>query len=227
LRCDPERIGDLSGKIALVDRGTVPVRGQGGRLAGGQGAVAVVVVNNVGGARQSPWAAPIRGDHHDSLGDDLPWPTDKLIKDALEERSRERHACRGRALRACAIAISTTASSRMNTAMAFPTGSPADPSNTDCLFNDEQMGEGWSDWMGMVLTMQVPAIWQEAGRTVGTFVKDEGPDGSGIRPAPYSTDLGVNPYTYGITNTGNFQETHALGFRLGHHAVGRHLGIDR
>jgi len=27
------------------------------------------------------------------------------------------------------------------------------PSISDCLFNDEQMGEGWSDWYGLMLTM--------------------------------------------------------------------------
>ncbi len=85
------------------------------------------------------------------------------------------------------------------------------PANVDCLWNEEQMGEGWSDYIGMVLTMQ-PGDAAAMPRGVGTFVRDQGPAGAGIRPAPYTTDLSVNPYTYGATNEGDLSQPHGVGF---------------
>ena len=69
------------------------------------------------------------------------------------------------------------------------------PSASGCLQNTEQMGEGWSDWYGVVMTM-LPGAQPEDARPVGTFLFNQGPTGGGIRPFPYSTDLSVNPQTY-------------------------------
>ena len=70
------------------------------------------------------------------------------------------------------------------------------PAVVDCLANDEQMGEGWSDWFGLVLT-DVGATE----RGIGTYVKGQPASDKGIRPAPYSTDMEVNPVTYGDVPT--------------------------
>ena len=69
------------------------------------------------------------------------------------------------------------------------------PSASNCLSNAEQMGEGWSDYLGLMLTMTASDVGAQR-RGVGTYVEYEDTDGGGIRPAPYSTDFGVNPATY-------------------------------
>jgi len=70
------------------------------------------------------------------------------------------------------------------------------PGNTSCLSNEEQMGEGWSDWFGIMLT-QKTGDQPEDPRGVGTYATGQPITGNGIRPAPYSTDMGVNGFTYG------------------------------
>ncbi len=67
--------------------------------------------------------------------------------------------------------------------------------NTDCLFNQEQMGEGWSDFYALALTVQ-PGDTPEKRRGVGTYLIRQPTDGKGIRAYPYSTDMEINPLTY-------------------------------
>lgn len=67
--------------------------------------------------------------------------------------------------------------------------------NVYCLFNEEQMGEGWSDYFGLVLTMK-PGDQGTDPRGIGTYAKGQGRYGAGIRTYPYSTDFDVNPFTY-------------------------------
>ncbi len=69
------------------------------------------------------------------------------------------------------------------------------PANVFCLTNAEQMGEGWSDFFGLVLTAN-GADTGPTSRGVGTYVLGQPTTGPGIRPTPYSTDLVVNPTTY-------------------------------
>jgi len=59
----------------------------------------------------------------------------------------------------------------------------------------EQMGEGWSDYYGLLLTMESGDAGPDS-RGVGTWLIGEGPGGPGIRTWPYSTNFGVNPHTY-------------------------------
>lgn len=83
---------------------------------------------------------------------------------------------------------------------------------TSCLDNAEQMGEGWSDWFGLMITMKPSDIGTD-GRGIGTFAINQPTDGSGIRPAKYSTDFAVNGFTYNDTNdTVNISEPHGVGF---------------
>jgi hypothetical protein len=85
------------------------------------------------------------------------------------------------------------------------------PSQANCLFNDEQMGEGWSDWLGLMMTLQ-PGDFAEQARGIGTFAVSQPVTGQGIRPAPYSTNLNVNPATYGISNNAGISIPHGVGF---------------
>ncbi|WP_053970548.1 T9SS-dependent M36 family metallopeptidase [Mangrovimonas sp. ST2L15] len=71
--------------------------------------------------------------------------------------------------------------------------------NTGCLGNAEQMGEGWSDWVALMMTMKSTDQPTDA-KAIATFVLAQDTDGSGLRPAPYSTDFAINDFTYGATN---------------------------
>lgn len=64
-----------------------------------------------------------------------------------------------------------------------------------CLTNNEQMGEGWSDFFTLA------ALAQEgdqglAPRAIGTFPSGQPVEGRGIRRQRYSTDMAVNNLTY-------------------------------
>ena len=74
------------------------------------------------------------------------------------------------------------------------------PSASGCLSNQEQMGEGWSDYFGMVMTIEVGDAGTDS-RGMGTWLFGQGPNGAGIRPYPYSTDFGINPMTYNTIKT--------------------------
>lgn len=81
-------------------------------------------------------------------------------------------------------------------------------SNTDCLFNREQMGEGWSDYYSLMFTMEVGDQGTDA-TGVATYVRNEPVDGRGNRNFPYSTDMTVNPQTY--EDIDNVSIPHGLG----------------
>ncbi len=84
------------------------------------------------------------------------------------------------------------------------------PANVGCLSNAEQMGEGWSDWYGIMTTIE-PGDDRTDRRGVATYsLTGEGPTGNGIRPAPYSTDFGINGFTYQDTRTQT--APHGVGF---------------
>ena len=68
--------------------------------------------------------------------------------------------------------------------------------SADCLSGDEQMGEGWSDWFGLMMTMTEDHT-RTTGRGYGTFAFSQGVNGVGIRPARYSTSTSINNATYG------------------------------
>ena len=71
------------------------------------------------------------------------------------------------------------------------------PGTIGCLSNAEQMGEGWSDYYATTLTIE-PGDTGPDPRPVGVYGLSS-PDG--IRPAPYSTDFGVNDFTYQDSRT--------------------------
>ena len=100
------------------------------------------------------------------------------------------------------------------------------PDTTDCLETctsrdkdgncisstyTEQMGEGWSDYLGLVLTMQDSDTPEQA-RVIGNYVLQGENEFIGIRPFPYSRDFSVNPVTYADTNDQvNFSAPHGVG----------------
>ncbi len=71
------------------------------------------------------------------------------------------------------------------------------PMQAACLRNLEQPGEGWSDYYALMLTDN-----NTDNRGIATYVTFQPTSGPGIRPALYSTDMGINPFTYGDVITG-------------------------
>lgn len=67
--------------------------------------------------------------------------------------------------------------------------------NAGCLGNDEQMGEGWSDFFSLIMTHE-PGDKGEDIRGIGTFATAQQITGGGIRRYPYSTDMSINPQTF-------------------------------
>ncbi|KJJ39682.1 T9SS-dependent M36 family metallopeptidase [Aequorivita vladivostokensis] len=64
-----------------------------------------------------------------------------------------------------------------------------------CLQNQEQMGEGWSDFFGFILTIK-PGDTRFDARGTGTYAVGQGIAGLGLRTKPYSSDFAVNNFTY-------------------------------
>jgi hypothetical protein len=73
------------------------------------------------------------------------------------------------------------------------------PGNVRCLRTSEvqeQMGEGWSDFFGVALTMRKGDDGATP-RGIGNYViYNDSRQDRGIRPTAYSTDMSVNPTTY-------------------------------
>jgi PKD repeat protein len=81
-----------------------------------------------------------------------------------------------------------------------------------CLQSAEQMGEGWSDWFGLMLTLEATDRATDV-RGVGTYADGQATTGRGIRPAAYSRARTVNNFTYGSSNnTAQITEPHGIGF---------------
>lgn len=197
----------IAGKIAVVDRGQCTFISKVQALQA-LGALAVVVVNNAPGA-------PITMGGTDPGGITIPavmvsmangqvikgamqnGPVNATLKGAGQESLRDGDFDNAVIAHEYGHGISNRLTGGAN--------------NVDCLWNDEQMGEGWSDWMAMALTMH-PGDLPETPRGMSNYVLSQQADEGGLRPFPYTTDMAVNGVTYGITNTTAFQESHALGF---------------
>lgn len=72
------------------------------------------------------------------------------------------------------------------------------PNNANCLFNDEQMGEGWSDFFALASSPQTNVATPNGteARGIGNYALQNAIDGRGIRNFPYSTDIAINPQTF-------------------------------
>lgn len=85
------------------------------------------------------------------------------------------------------------------------------PLMVTCLSGSQQAGEGWSDWWALALTQRAGATGAEP-RGIGTYVVFQDPaTGKGIRPFPYSTDMSINPQTYGDLTKGTLSVPHGVG----------------
>jgi extracellular elastinolytic metalloproteinase len=85
--------------------------------------------------------------------------------------------------------------------------------NSSCLQNEEQMGEGWSDWFALMLQLH-PGDVGTTPIGLGNYVVSQPANGPGIRNYPYSTDMTVNPETFNTVNLNQVSgatESHNVG----------------
>ncbi|MBC7886338.1 MAG: M36 family metallopeptidase [Ferruginibacter sp.] len=82
-----------------------------------------------------------------------------------------------------------------------------------CLTNAEQMGEGWSDYFALMITHDwanaLPGDGFSKPRGIGTYALNQPNTGLGIRQYRYTTDMAVNPMTYG--NLASVVAPHGVG----------------
>lgn len=197
--------GDLNGKIVVIRRGSCEF-GFKGLAAQNEGAIAVIMVNNVPGAPVVMGAG--------AVGAQVTIPM-FMVSDEDGE----------------AIIAELLAANTVNGTISGENVSPSidgdldneivvheyghgvsnrltgGPNNTGCLGNDEQMGEGWSDYLALVLTMQTGDLPEDV-RGLAAYASGSP---TGIREAPYSTDFAINDYTYEDTNF-NTSQPHGIGF---------------
>lgn len=195
----------LNGKIAVVKRGSCTFAAKVENIQT-TGAVAVIVVNNTGGAPISmggssgiaaiPAIMVSQANGNSFISEMANGPVNGTIVNPGD--------------------LTATDSDFDNMVIAHEYGHGISnrlvggPDNTDCLFNEDQMGEGWSDWFGLMIT-QKPGDLATDPRGVGTYVTNQPNDGTGIRPAPYSTNPSINDYTYANTNS-VLTMPHGIGF---------------
>ena len=84
------------------------------------------------------------------------------------------------------------------------------PSNVNCLGNNQQAGEGWSDLLGLMYTVETGDQGTDV-RSVGAYLFGT-PLDVGIRNLPYSTDPAVNNWTYESINGSSVP--HGVGSRF-------------
>ncbi|WP_042721301.1 T9SS-dependent M36 family metallopeptidase [Flavobacterium sp. B17] len=94
-------------------------------------------------------------------------------------------------------------------------------SGSGCLnssLDNEQMGEGWSDFFALMLTNKAGDN-ASVPRGIGTYPTGQTISGTGIRPAKYSPDFTINDYTYDDTNGMEYNngsaivpDVHSIGF---------------
>ena len=202
-------IADINGNIALIDRGTCEF-GFKVLAAENAGAVAAIICNNIADApiAMGPGA----------VGDQVTIPA---IMINLEDCNTLKEELDG-------LEISLF-SGGSNIPTPGPQGIDGDfdsgivcheyghgvsirlaggPNTGSCLGSEEQMGEGWSDWFGLVLSSSA-ANNSDEGRGIGTYAQNEPIAGGGIRTYRYSRNMTINPHTY--SDISNESVPHGVG----------------
>lgn len=190
-------IGNYTGKVVLIDRGTCtfPTKV---RNAQNAGAVMVIVINT---GTQAPYQMTGTG----TTGITIPSVMiSKAAGDALKAR-----------LLVDSVLVSINSdfdfvgvydSDLDNGVIAHEYGHgistrlTGGPANSNCLSNQEQAGEGWSDFFGLVLTHGAMDSVERA-RGVGTWLSYQPISGLGIRNYRYSRNMTTNPFTYNSIKT--------------------------
>lgn len=181
--------GALNGKIAVIRRGECEF-GFKSLAAETAGAVAVIIVNNVagatilmgGGAVGASVTIPVfminNVDGEAIIAEALGNTVNGTINGALVPPNIDGDLDNEIVVHEYAHGVSNRL-----------TGGP---NNTSCLQNEEQMGEGWSDYLGLIMTMYPGDVGADV-RGLASYASG---NPNGIRTYAYSTDFGINPHTY-------------------------------
>jgi extracellular elastinolytic metalloproteinase len=181
----------LAGKIALIYRGTC---GLSGKVLNAQnaGAIGVIMIHN----STSTLMAMSGGNSAVTIPSVIVSKNDGAkIKAALDNGDTVVATMQGQPL------VKAFDSDFDNGVMAHEFGHgisirlTGGPSNSNCLSNAEQGGEGWSDFFALALTAKVGDKGTD-GKGIGTFVYNQSPSALGIREFRYSTNMSTNPMTY-------------------------------
>lgn len=200
----------LIGKIAMIDRGNCNFTNK-IKAAQNAGAIAVIMVNNVGGDSIIVMGA-------NPLDNTITIPAVMISQNngnAIKTILAENTAVNA-TLSANGIELDGDLDNGIMSheyTHGISTRLTGGPSTATCLTNNEQGGEGWSDYMALMMTTN----WNTASvsdgtkaRSLGTYVIGEQPTDGGIRTYPYSTDLTINPWSYAdMDATGG--EVHTIG----------------
>ncbi|MBD1396623.1 T9SS-dependent M36 family metallopeptidase [Pontibacter sp. JH31] len=207
----------VAGNIAVVYRGScgfaVKVKN-----AQNAGAIAVVVINNTSGAPGNMGGADATITIPSVMISDVTGASIRALLDANQEvvvmlkddgsgPEIDGDFDNGIIVHEYGHGISNRLTGGRNTTSCLPTQVLA----SGQVLTTEQMGEGWSDWFGLMMTMK-KGDTREKIRGIGTYAVGQPTNGRGIRPAPYSTDFSVNNYTYGATNNPSLSAPHGIGF---------------
>ena len=188
---------NIAGKIAMINRGTcnftVKVKN-----AQDAGAIAVIMVNNVTGApiimggtdaTITIPAVMISIADGNVLGDNLPGVNVTLSGSAGQQLDGDLDA---------GVMCHEYTHGISNRLTGGGSGT--------CLGNAEEAGEGWSDYVALMMTTNWATATVNDGtisRGVGTYVIGQAPNAGGIRNYPYTTNIAVNPLTYSAMGLGN------------------------
>lgn len=194
--CEPLTNGAaISGKIALLDRGTCNFVDK-VLQAQNENAVAVIVINN---DNTAPFSM---GDNGGGSAVTIPSVMISLADGNLIRAALSGATVNGTLNPAPSGAVDIDGSLD-NGIITHEYGHGVSnrltggPNNSNCLNNGEQGGEGWSDWLAVMFTQKAGDLGTDA-RGMGTFALGEPNNGPGIRRYPYSTDMSINPETYGF-----------------------------
>ena len=198
---------EIAGKIAVIRRGTCEF-GFKVLAAQAEGAVAVIIVNNV------PGSAVNMGGGAD--GGSVTIPSIMVAQDLGNDLISELES--GITISVSLIGSNDLDGSFDNGIVSHEYGHGISQRLTGgagaagCLNNAEQMGEGWSDWFGLMITIEEGDTAVDP-RGIGNFASARPADGNGIRNAPYTTDFSINNFTYGDSNNeSTVSEPHGVGF---------------
>ncbi len=205
--CDPiTNGGDLTGKIAVIRRGDCEF-GFKALAAQNEGAIAVIMVNNV------PGDPIVMGGGVDGGSVTIPL---FMVSDVDGEPIIAELMGANVNGTINGVEIGEAIDGDLdNGIVAHEYGHGVDrrlvagPNNVNCVNNTENMGEGIGDWLGLMITMEASDQANDS-RGVGTYAQGQPVTGGGIRPFPYSYDMTTNPQTYAdLPATGG--QTHAVG----------------
>jgi hypothetical protein len=85
------------------------------------------------------------------------------------------------------------------------------------------MGEGWSDWFALMITMNAGDT-PENPRGIATYSSGQPNDAVGIREAHYSTDFNINNFTYAATNDDTVLGTNSQGQTVSWNEIPHNIG---